>query len=139
MICDNIPVTPAYGVYTQCNMPWHYLDFPEKRLLLKSKLLTRRFIAVKLVSLNRRSLGRYIWWWNISIIRPVVRAMELTWFIRYFFYRNLQLYFTLLPKTFKLFGFPIFYDLSWWRLFQIRVVCTKLDIYVFNMRQAQPV
>ena len=39
----------------------------------------------------------------------------------------------LLPKTFELFDIPIFYELSWWRLFQIRVVCTKLDIYVFIM------
>ena len=34
--------------------------------------------------------------------------------------------------NFKLFGFPIFrYWATWWRLFQKRVVHTKLDIYLF--------
>ena len=38
----------------------------------------------------------------------------------------------LTPKTFKLYGFPIFWPWTWWRLFQKLVVCTELDIYVFN-------
>jgi len=38
----------------------------------------------------------------------------------------------LLPKTFKLFGFPYFdYERTWWRLFQDRVVRTKFDVNVF--------
>ena len=41
----------------------------------------------------------------------------------------------LLPKHFKLFGFPTFrlwaYTCIWWRLFQKHVVRTTFDIYVF--------
>ena len=33
------------------------------------------------------------------------------------------------PKTFNLFGFDL--GSSWWRLFQKRIVRTKLDINVF--------
>jgi len=44
----------------------------------------------------------------------------------------LGLFVFLLPKTFKLFGFQIFWlERTWWRLFQKRVLRTKFDIYVF--------
>ena len=38
----------------------------------------------------------------------------------------------LLLETLEFFGFPIFWQSTyiWWRLFQKRVVCTNLDIYV---------
>ena len=80
-----------------------------------------------------------------GIIRPVVNASALTWFSRYIYYWNLQFLNNviinktkvLLPQAhvtladyylvFESFDFVR----TWWRLFQKRVVCTKLDIYVF--------
>ena len=42
----------------------------------------------------------------------------------------------LLPKTFKLFDFPIFQILTtWWRLFQKRVMRTKFYIYDYIRSQ----
>ena len=80
-----------------------------------------------------------------SIIRPVVSASALTWFIRYIYYWNLQFlnnvsinktkvlllqsYVTLADYYLAFQSFD--FDRTWWRLFQKRVVRTKFDIYVF--------
>jgi hypothetical protein len=79
-----------------------------------------------------------------SIIRPVVSASALTWYIRYIYYWKLQFLNNviinktkvLLPQAhvtladyylaFQSFDFVR----TWWRLFQKRVVGTKFDIYV---------
>jgi hypothetical protein len=106
-------------------------------------------------------LARYLCWWTISprgIIRPVVSASALTWFIRYIYYWNLQFLNNvnvnktkvLLPQVkqilailFRFFGFiapKIFnymafqsfdFERTWWRLFQKYVVGIKFDIYFF--------
>ena len=80
-----------------------------------------------------------------GIIRPVVSASALTWFIRYIYYWNLQFlnnvsinktkvlllqaYVTLADYYLAFQSFD--FDRTWWRLFQKRVVRTKFDIYVF--------
>jgi hypothetical protein len=80
-----------------------------------------------------------------SIIRPVVSASALTWFIRYMYYWKLQYLNNviinktkvLLPQAYVTLAdyylaFQSFdFVRTWWRLFQKRVVHTKFDIYVF--------
>jgi hypothetical protein len=80
-----------------------------------------------------------------SIIRPVVSASALTWFIRYIYYWKLQFLNNviinktkvLLPQAYVTLAdyylaFQSFdFVRTWWRLFQKRVVRTKFDIYVF--------
>ena len=96
-----------------------------------------------------------------DIIRPLISASALTWFIRCIHYWNLQfLNNVIINKTkvllhqaqvilvdvgysvytlwfyysqnIKLFGFPIFrFERTWWKLFQKRVVRIKFDINVF--------
>ena len=79
-----------------------------------------------------------------SIIRPVVSASALTWYIRYIYYWKLQfLNNVIINKTKVLlpqahvtladyyWAFQSFdFVRTWWRLFQKRVVGTKFDIYV---------
>jgi hypothetical protein len=73
-----------------------------------------------------------------GIIRPVVSASALTWFIRYIYYWNLQFLNNviinktkvLLPQAYVTLT-DYYFDRTWWRLFQKRVVRTKFDIYVF--------
>ena len=80
-----------------------------------------------------------------GIIRPVVSASALTWFIRYIYYWNLQFLNNviinktkvLLPQAYVTLAdyylaFQSFdFVRTWWRLFQKRVVLTNFDIYVF--------
>jgi hypothetical protein len=73
-----------------------------------------------------------------GIIRPVISASALTWFIRYIYYWNLQFLNNviinktkaLLPQAYVTLA-DYYFDRTWWRLFQKRVVRTKFDIYVF--------
>ena len=108
------------------------------------------------------SLDWYICWWTISpggyhtIIRPVVNASKLTWFILIVFLNDgmvdlllkliktkvllTQARVTLLSNlafsgflpTTPYLAFQSFdLDRTWWRLFPKSVVHTKLDFYVF--------
>ena len=64
-----------------------------------------------------------------DIIRPVVNVSALTWFIRYICYWNLQFLNNVISD--KTMVFLSLESVIWWRLFQKRVVHSKLDIYVF--------
>jgi hypothetical protein len=80
-----------------------------------------------------------------GIIRPVVSASALTWFIRYIYYWNFQFlnnviinktkvllpqaYVTLADYYLAFQSFDVVR--TWWRLFQKSVMRTKFDIYVF--------
>ena len=80
-----------------------------------------------------------------GIIRPVVSASALTWFIRYIYYWNLQFLNNVIINKTKVLFPEVYVTLAeyylafqsfdcvrtWWRLFQKRVVRTNFDIYVF--------
>ena len=114
------------------------------------------------------SLDWYICWWTISpggyhtIIRPVVNASKLTWFILIVFLNDgmMELLLKLiktkvlltqarvtllsnlafsgfLPTTTYLAFQSFDLDRTWWRLFPKSVVHTKLDFYVFIRKHPQ--
>ena len=59
-ICSNIPAAPVYGVYIyQLIACGSYQDFLGRRLLLTRKLLTQRFLLVKLKSWLRIFYGHH--------------------------------------------------------------------------------
>ena len=79
-------------------------------------------ISMKLTYFNLQFLS------NVIINKTRVLSLRHTWpqQILAILFRP----FGLLHPNFKLFDFPIFFERTWWRLFQKRVVRTKFDIYV---------
>jgi hypothetical protein len=101
-------------------------------------IITIFFKMLILFHFVKRVTGRIIEleYWNLEFLNNVntnknlgsppsgIHVGDLSWF----WLSCLGPLVLLLPK-FKLFGFP--FERTWWRLFQKRVVRTKLDIYVF--------
>jgi hypothetical protein len=58
-ICNNIPATPAYGVYISQLIRYSYQDFFDRGLQLTSKVLNQEFRLAKLKSSLRRFYGRH--------------------------------------------------------------------------------